>query len=60
MGDIVRFPMDKVKQKCLICSNTRELLMGEALEQSLWICDECHEAIAFAKALLKQEMEVKK
>jgi hypothetical protein len=39
-------------QQCMLCENTREL-GGGWHSSSPWICDECKEAIAYAKELMK-------
>ena len=39
-------------QQCMLCDNTRNL-GGTWHSSSPWICDECKEAIAYAKELMK-------
>lgn len=36
-------------QSCLLCDNTREIHYPT---HSLWVCDECKEAIAFVKEFM--------
>lgn len=38
-------------QQCMLCENTRNL--GGSYSSSPWVCDECKEAIAYAKEILK-------
>ena len=38
-------------QQCLLCENTRTLPEGMYFSHTPWICDECKEAVAFAKKL---------
>lgn len=42
-----------LEQKCLLCDNTRGLSAYMVNNISPYICDECQEAMAYAKELLK-------
>ena len=42
-----------LEQKCLLCDNTRELPAYMSNHINPYICDECREAVAYAKELMK-------
>lgn len=42
-----------LEQRCLLCDNTRELPAYMSHNISPYICDECREAMAYAKELMK-------
>lgn len=42
-----------LQQKCLLCDNTRELPAYMASHTSPYICEECQEAIAYVKEIMK-------
>lgn len=42
-----------LEQKCLLCDNTRELPAFMSNNISPYICNECQEAIAYAKEIMK-------
>ena len=46
-----------VTEKCWICDNTRELTEGiiNSMWDGPWICDECKQAIIWAKKAQKQK-----
>ena len=43
-----------LEQKCLLCDNTRELPAYMSNHISPYICDECREAVAYAKELMQR------
>lgn len=44
----------KVCIKCLLCDNVLETYMSLAYDHYPYVCDECKEAIAYAKELKKR------
>lgn len=44
----------KVCVKCLLCDNVLETYMSLAYDHHPYVCDECKEAIAYAKELKKR------
>jgi hypothetical protein len=44
----------KVCVKCLLCGNVLETYMSLAYDRYPYVCDECKEAIAYAKELKKR------
>jgi hypothetical protein len=42
-------------QRCLLCENTRKLPEGMHYCNTPWVCDECKEAIAFAKKQMDRD-----